>query len=340
MDSRHQLHELAMRLPKAELHLHLEGTLEPEMLLELAERNGVSIPFASAEDARRAYDFANLQDFLDLYYRGTSVLLNRQDFYDLTIAYLRRAAADGVCHVEPFFDPQAHTSRGVEFGTVLEGIVDALRDGERDLGITWRLIMCFLRDFPAEDAMLTLEQALPHRDVISAVGLDSTEVGNPPEKYEAVFARALEQGFLTVAHAGEEGTAADVQRTLDVLHVSRIDHGVRALDDPTLVSRLVSEGIALTVCPLSNVKLRVFDEMGSHNLREMLDLGIVATVNSDDPAYFGGYLLDNYRACIDALELTREQVVTLARNSFTASFLGDAEKARRLAEIERIAENL
>lgn len=336
MDCKNALHELARVLPKAELHLHLEGTLEPEMLLELAERNGVSVPFTSADDARRAYDFENLQDFLDLYYRGTSVLATHQDFYDLTMAYLRRAAADGVRHVEPFFDPQAHTSRGVGFDTVLGGIVDALRDGEADFGISWRLIMCFLRDLSAEDAMLTLEKALPHQDVISAVGLDSTEVGNPPEKFEAVFARALDHGFLTVAHAGEEGTPADVRRTLDVLHVSRIDHGVHALDDPELVSRLVSDGIALTVCPLSNVKLRVFEGLESHNLREMLDAGIVATVNSDDPAYFGGYLLDNYRECIDALELTREQVVTLARNSFTASFLGDAEKAVHLAEIEQV----
>ncbi len=337
MHDRAGLIDLAARLPKAELHLHLEGTLEPEMLLRLAERNGVAIPYSSAQEARRAYDFGNLQDFLDLYYAGASVLLTREDFAELTAAYLRRAAADGVVHVEPFFDPQTHTSRGVAFETALGGIVDALRAGERELGISWRLIMCFLRDLPADDAMATLEEALPHREVITAVGLDSAEVGHPPEKFAAVFERALAEGFLAVAHAGEEGTADDVRRTLDVLGVSRIDHGVRALDDPALVARLVAERVPLTVCPLSNVRLRVVDTAARHNLRRMLEAGIVATVNSDDPAYFGGYLLDNFAAVIEALDLTEEHVVALARNSIEASFLAEEARAAHLAAIDELA---
>lgn len=326
--------DLAARMPKAELHLHLEGTLEPEMLLQFAERNGVAVRFSSAEELRRAYDFADLQSFLDIYYEGTSVLRTSDDFYTLTAAYLRRAADDGVRHVEPFFDPQAHTQRGVSFGDVVDGIISALREGERDLGVSWRLIMCFLRDLPATDAIQTLGDALPYRDVITAVGLDSAELGNPPEKFDGVFDLARSEGFQTVSHAGEEGDAEHVRRTLDVLHVSRIDHGVSAMMDPELVARLVRDRIPLTVCPLSNVKLGGFASVRDHPLREMLDAGIVATVNSDDPAYFGGYLVDNYRAAIESLGLTREHLHTLARNSFEASFLPAGEIEARLAEVD------
>lgn len=328
------LADLARRMPKAELHLHLEGTLEPELLFELAARNDVSLRFDSVEQVRAAYDFVDLQSFLDIYYEGASVLVTEGDFFDLTMAYLHRTAADGVVHVEPFFDPQTHTARGVPFETVLGGIVSALREGEASLGITWRLVMCFLRDLSADDADATLDAALPHLDVITAVGLDSTEVGNPPEKFASVFDRARSAGLLTVSHAGEEGSAADVRRTLDVLHVARIDHGVRALDDPGLVARLVRERIPLTVCPLSNVKLRVFSAMEDHNLREMLDAGLVATVNSDDPAYFGGYVADNYIATIGALGLTADELETLALNSFEASFLSPAEKHARRGDVE------
>lgn len=326
--------DIAARMPKAELHLHLEGTLEPEMLLDLARRNAVPVRFSTADEVRQAYEFTGLQSFLDLYYEGIGVMRTAQDFHDLTAAYLRRASADGVRHIEPFFDPQAHTRRGVPFDDVVGGIVSALREGERELGITWRLVMCFLRDLPAIDAFETLGQALPYRDVITAVGLDSSEIGNPPEKFEGVFSLARAEGFQTVSHAGEEGDAGHVRRTLDTLHVSRIDHGVSSMTDPALVERLVAEGIPLTICPLSNVKLGGFASVREHPLREMLDAGIVATLNSDDPAYFGGYLLDNYRAAIEELGLGRDHLHTLARNSFEASFLTAAEKDARLAEVD------
>lgn len=325
---------LARRMPKAELHLHLEGTLEPEMLLEFAERNSVPVRFSSAEEVRRAYEFTDLQSFLDVYYEGSAVLRTAEDFHDLTAAYLDRAAADGVRHLEPFFDPQAHTRRGLRFDDVIDGIVSALREGERDLGISWRLVMCFLRDLPATDAIQTLGDALPYRDAITAVGLDSAEVGNPPEKFAGVFDLARSEGFQTVSHAGEEGDADHVRRTLDVLHVSRVDHGVSVMSDPDLVARLVRERMPLTVCPLSNVKLGGFASVRDHPLRVMLDVGIVATINSDDPAYFGGYLLDNYRAAIDELGLTREHLHTLARNSFEASFLPAGETDARMAEVD------
>lgn len=326
--------DLASRMPKAELHLHLEGTLEPEMLLDLATRNGVATRFGSPADVRRAYEFDGLQSFLDIYYEGIDVLRTSADFYDLTAAYLAHAAADGVRHVEPFFDPQAHTRRGVAFEDVVDGIVSALREAEQDRGMTWRLIMCFLRDLPAVDAIQTLGDALPYRDVIRAVGLDSSEIGNPPEKFAGVFELARAEGFETVSHAGEEGDADNVRRTLDVLRVSRIDHGVAAMSDPSLVARLVEERVPLTVCPLSNVRLRVCDSVSGHPLRAMLDAGIVATINSDDPAYFGGYLLDNYRAAIEQLGLGCEHLHALARNSFEASFLPPAEREARLAEVE------
>jgi len=324
-------------LPKAELHLHIEGTLEPELMFELARRNGVRVPYASVEAVRRAYVFSNLQSFLDIYYAGCSVLLKEQDFYDLTWAYLTRAAAQGVRHAEIFFDPQTHTDRGVPFETVVTGIHRALEDGRARLNITSGLILCFLRHLSEEAARRTLDEALRYRDWILAVGLDSSEVGHPPGKFKNVYARAREAGLLAVAHAGEEGPPEYVWEALDVLKVRRIDHGVRSVEDERLVERLVQEQIPLTVCPLSNVKLRVFPNLESHNLKQLLDRGLLVTVNSDDPAYFGGYVADNFGASAAALSLSREQLLTLARNSFVASFLPDQQKRTHLDELARIA---
>ncbi len=313
-------------LPKAELHLHIEGTLEPELMFALAKRNGVGLPYGSVEELRAAYDFGNLQDFLDLYYQGMNVLLHEQDFYDLTWAYLERAAAQNVLHTEIFFDPQAHTARGVAFSTVLDGIDRALRDGKARLGMSSNLIMCFLRHLDQDDAMKTLDQALAHKDRIVAVGLDSTEVGHPPAKFKEVFQRARDAGFLAVAHAGEEGPAAYVREALDQLGIVRIDHGNRSLDDEDLVRRLAQAKTPLTVCPLSNLKLAVVKDMKQHPLAEMIDRGLFVTVNSDDPAYFGGYINENYLAVHDALGLTQAQLAAVARNSFEAAFLEKSEK--------------
>lgn len=318
-------------MPKAELHIHIEGSLEPEMMLELAERNGVSLRYASAEEARRAYDFGDLQSFLDLYYEGMQVLLYEQDFYQLTRAYLQKVSEQNVRHTEIFFDPQAHTDRGVPFETVISGIHHALLDAEKQLGISSELIMCFLRHLSAEKAMETLRTALPFGDGIVAVGLDSSEVGHPPRDFKAVFDEAREHGFLTVAHAGEEGPPEYIWQALDDLKVSRIDHGVRCVEDPKLVERLREEQVPLTVCPLSNVKLRVFDSIQDHDLKRMLDLGLRVTVNSDDPAYFGGYVDENFNATREGLQLSREDVYQLSKNSFTASFL-DAERKQRLLD--------
>ena len=329
--------ELVAALPKAELHLHIEGTLEPELMFELAARNQVALPYPDVESVRRAYVFDDLQAFLDIYYAGCRVLLTERDFYDLTMAYLRRAAADGVRHAEIFFDPQTHTERGVPFSTVVDGIRAALRDGEGELGVTSRLILCFLRDLSAESAMATLETALAYGEGIVAVGLDSAEVGNPPEKFRAVFDRAQAVGLLTVAHAGEEGPPEYMWQALDLLHVERIDHGVRCTEDDRLVERLVDEQIPLTVCPLSNVKLRVFPSLEQHNLGDLLRRGVRVTVNSDDPAYFGGYVAQNYVETARALALTTDEVVELARHSFRASFLNPAEQQRHLDEIDDLA---
>jgi adenine deaminase len=318
-------------MPKAELHIHIEGSLEPEMMLELAERNGFSLRCASAEEARRAYDFGDLQSFLDLYYEGMQVLLYEQDFYDLTRAYLQKVSEQNVRHAEIFFDPQAHTDRGVPFETVISGIHRALLDAEKQLGISSELIMCFLRHLSAEEAMETLRTALPFRERIVAVGLDSSEVGHPPRDFKAVFDEAREHGFLTVAHAGEEGPPEYIWQALDDLKVSRIDHGVRCTEDPKLVERLREEQVPLTVCPLSNVKLRVFDSIQDHNLKRMLDLGLRVTVNSDDPAYFGGYVDENFHAAQEGLHLSCEDVYQLTKNSFMASFL-DAERKQRLLD--------
>ena len=328
---------LIARLPKAELHLHIEGSLEPEMLFALAARNGVTIPFDTVEAVRAAYDFSNLQDFLDIYYQGMSVLITEQDFHDLTWAYLERAAADNVRHVEIFFDPQGHTERGVAFETVLNGIEAALKAGEAELGITYRLIMCFLRHLSEEEAFATLDQALPHLERIHGVGLDSSEVGHPPSKFARVFARARELGLHVTAHAGEEGPPEYVHEALDLLEVERIDHGNRALEDPALVARLAEEGMTLTVCPLSNLRLCVIDRIEGSPVKRMLDLGLKVTINADDPAYFGGYVNDNFRAVVDALDLSEADIVRLAENSFTGSFLPMADQIAHLAEIAEIA---
>jgi adenosine deaminase len=327
----------AAALPKAELHLHIEGTLEPELMFDLAKRNKMLLPYDSVEDVRGAYVFSDLQSFLDIYYAGCSMLLTEEDFYDLTWAYLTRAAAQGVRHAEIFFDPQTHTDRGVPFETVVTGIHRALLDGEARLGITSGLILCFLRHLSAEAAMQTLSEALPYREWILAVGLDSSEVGHPPSKFRAVYDRAREAGFLAVAHAGEEGPPAYVWEALDILRVRRIDHGVRSVEDERLVGRLVGEQIPLTVCPLSNVKLRVFPNLRAHNLKQMLDRGLLVTVNSDDPAYFGGYVADNFQAAGAALDLSREQLLKLARNSFLASFLEEEQRRAYLDELDRFA---
>ncbi len=324
-------------LPKAELHLHIEGSLEPELMFALAERNAVSIPFASVEEVRAAYDFSNLQDFLDIYYQGMGVLLVEQDFYDLTMAYLARVHDDAVRHVEIFFDPQGHTERGVAFATAIGGITRALNEANARWGMTSRLIMCFLRHLSEAEAEATLDAALPHLDRIHGVGLDSSENGHPPAKFARVFARARSLGLKLVAHAGEEGPPAYVYEALDVLGVDRIDHGNRSLEDPALVSRLAKSGITLTVCPLSNLKLCVVSDLRQHPLKKMLDAGLSVTVNSDDPAYFGGYVNANFQNVAYALDMSRDDLLTLARNSFTGSFLPESEQGLHLAAINDYA---
>ena len=324
-------------LPKAELHLHIEGSLEPELMFELARRNGIAIPFATVDDVRAAYAFSNLQDFLDIYYQGMGVLQTEQDFYDLTAAYLARAHADGVRHAEIFFDPQGHTARGIPFATVIGGITRALDDAQARYDMSSRLIMCFLRHLSEEEAEATLDEARPWLDRIDGVGLDSSEVGHPPAKFQRVFARARNLGLRLVAHAGEEGPPEYVRQALDLLGVDRIDHGNRSLEDEALVARLADDAMCLTVCPLSNLKLCVVGDMTAHPLKTMLDAGLLATVNSDDPSYFGGYVNANYTAVADALDLSRDELVTLARNSFLGAFLDDDAKARHLAAIDAYA---
>ena len=330
------MEELIRALPKAELHIHIEGTLEPEMMFDLAARNGVALRFGSVEEVRAAYAFTDLQSFLDIYYEGMAVLQTERDFHDLARAYFERAHADGVRHAELFFDPQAHTERGVPFETVVNGLHAAIEEAHADLGITSMLILCFLRHLPADAAMATLEEALPFRDRIAAVGLDSSEAGHPPEDFEEVYARARAEGLRAVAHAGEEGPPEYVWEALDILEVQRIDHGVRSEEDEGLLERLVRDRVPLTMCPLSNVKLRVVDRLEDHNLKRLLRRGVRVTINSDDPAYFGGYIGQNYIETTEALGLTREEVVTIARNSIEATFLDDAAKAGLLAEIEAV----
>ena len=321
-------------IPKAELHIHIEGSLEPEMMFEIAERNGIKLSFKSVEEVREAYKFSNLQSFLDIYYEGARVLQVEQDFYDMTWAYLQKASAQKVRHAEIFFDPQTHTDRGINFNTVITGIHRALEDAEQKLGITSKMIMCFLRHLSAEEAMETLNQAQSYKDWIIAVGLDSSEVGNPPSKFLKVFEKAHEMGFLTVAHAGEEGPPEYIWQALDLLKVSRIDHGVRCVEDMKLVERLVKDQIPLTVCPLSNVKLKVFKSIQQHVLKQMLDFGLCATVNSDDPAYFGGYVNENFLAVQEGLNLDTNDIVGLVKNSFNASFLSDNQKEDFLKEVD------
>lgn len=316
------------KMPKAELHIHLEGSVEPEMMFAIGRRNNIALPFSSVEEARAAYQFEDLQAFLDIYYRGAEVLRTEQDFYDVTWAYLQRCHQQHVIHVEPFFDPQTHTDRGIAFETVVGGITRALKDGDRQLGISSRLIMCFLRHLSADDAMRTLDQAMAFKDHIAAIGLDSSERGNPPVIFQKVFERGLAEGFLAVAHAGEEGPAEYIWQALDLLKARRIDHGVRCIEDENLVGRLREERVPLTVCPLSNVKLRVFDRMADHNILDLLARGLTVTVNSDDPAYFGGYINDNFAALHTGLQMDRDQAVQLARNSFEASFVGEMQKKR------------
>jgi adenosine deaminase len=324
-------------IPKAELHIHIEGSLEPSMVFELAKRHRVALRYGSVDELREAYQFDNLQDFLDIYYAGADVLRDEDDFRTLTRAYLERAAADGVVHAEIFFDPQTHTARGVAIGDVIRGISSALSEGERRLGVSSRLILCFLRHLSEEDAMRTLDEALAFRNLFCAVGLDSSERGNPPSRFARVFRKARDHGLHAVAHAGEEGPAEYITEALDLLGAERIDHGVRCEEDSVLCERLAREGVALTVCPLSNVKLRVFARMEDHNLKRLLERGLKVTVNSDDPAYFGGYVADNYRAVQRALELGRAQIATLARNSLDASFLPPTIRKAWTAKVDAFA---
>jgi adenine deaminase len=324
-------------LPKAELHLHLEGSLEPELMFAIARRNKCDIAFANAEEVKAAYRFSNLQDFLDIYYQSAQVLLAEQDFYDLTLAYLERAAADGVRHAEVFFDPQTHTARGVSLDVVMRGITRALDEGQARFGVTSKLILCFLRHLSEDEALKTFAQAEPWLGRLAAVGLDSSEAGHPPAKFVRVYDAARAAGLKLVAHAGEEGPAPYVREALDLLHVDRIDHGNNALQDERLVRRLVEEQMTLTVCPISNLKLCVVKDLKDHPLRRMLQLGLRATVNSDDPAYFGGYVNDNFRAVTAALDLTKDELTMLAKNSFKGSFLREDEKAQHLATIDEYA---
>lgn len=333
MQHQMQHRELIQSLPKAELHVHIEGTFEPELMFEIAQRNQVDIPYASVDDLKKAYDFHNLQSFLDIYYAGANVLLHEQDFYDLTYAYFEKCKADNVVHTEIFFDPQTHTDRGVAFATVINGIERACQDAKTKLGISSYLIMCFLRHLSEEAAFETLAQAKPYQDKIIGVGLDSSEVGHPPSKFERVFSEAKAQGYLIVAHAGEEGPPEYIWEALDLLKVNRIDHGVRCEEDEQLMARLIAEKMPLTVCPLSNLKLCVVDDMQQHNIKRLLDQGVNVMVNSDDPAYFGGYMNDNFYAITDALDLSSQDIRQLASNSFQASFLPESEKAHWIQKV-------
>lgn len=316
------------QLPKVELHLHIEGTLEPELMFELATRNQITIPYASPNEVREAYQFSNLQAFLDIYYQGANVLIHEQDFFDLTWAYLLRCQQDNVLHSEIFFDPQTHTARGIAFETVVNGIHRALTQAKHELGISSQLIMCFLRHLSEEDALATLEQALPFKDKIIAVGLDSSEQGNPPEKFARVFAKANEAGFLAVAHAGEEGPALNVKNAMELLKVQRVDHGVRCVEDPALVTTLIQSRMPLTVCPLSNLKLKVVESMEQHNVVDLLRQGLCVTLNSDDPAYFGGYMSDNFLAVANAHPVTKQELAQFSLNAIEASFISPEEKQR------------
>jgi len=328
------LEDFIKGIPKAELHLHIEGTFEPELMFEIAKRNNIEIKYKSVEEIKKAYNFSNLQDFLDIYYEGAGVLIEEQDFYDMTWDYLKKVHSQNVLHAEIFFDPQTHTDRGIDFRTVVTGINKALQDSQNKLGMSTRLIMCFLRHLDEEAAMKTLEQALNYKNLITAVGLDSSEVGHPPSKFQRVFEKARQEGFLTVAHAGEEGPAEYVWEALNLLKVSRVDHGNHSLDDEKLIQVLEDRKMPLTVCPLSNLKLKVVKDLKDHPLRKMLEKGLVATINSDDPAYFGGYVNENYLAISNALNLSKEEIAQLAKNSFMASFLGEEAKQQMVYKVE------
>ena len=326
--------EYIKKIPKAELHLHIEGSFEPELMFEIAQRNKVEIPYQSVEEVKKAYQFSCLQDFLDIYYAGASVLFYERDFYDLTMAYFAHCAEENVVHTEIMFDPQTHTKRGISFETVINGIQKAREDAQEKYGISSLLIMSYLRHLSEEDAFETLEQSLPYKHLIKAVGLDSSEKGNPPSKFQKVFEASIKEGYVPVAHAGEEGPAEYIWEALDLLKISRIDHGNNCLTDEVLVKKLVDEKIALTVCPLSNLELKVVDDLKDHPLKKMLNLGLKATVNSDDPAYFGGYMNANFLQTAEALDLTQEDVKTLVKNSFEYSLLSDDEKQKYLIQVE------
>ena len=328
--------ELIKKLPKAELHLHIEGTLEPELMFKLAKRNKIAIPFKSVDEVKFAYNFNNLQSFLDIYYNGTNVLINKQDFFDLTWSYMLRCKENNIVHAEIFFDPQTHTSRGIEFDLIVSGINEALLKGKKELGISSKIIMCFLRHLSEKEAFKILDQAINHKNKIVGVGLDSSEIGNPPRKFEKVFDKAIEEGFLTVAHAGEEGSSEYIWEALNFLKVKRIDHGVKCLEDKKLTEKLRVEQIPLTVCPLSNVKLCVYKKLRDHNLKIMLDKGLMVTVNSDDPAYFGGYLNVNLIESQRALNLSKEDIKKLVINSFKSSFLNESKKKIWIDEVNNL----
>ncbi|MBY8090528.1 adenosine deaminase [Vibrio fluvialis] len=328
--------EFIQQLPKVELHLHIEGSLEPELMFDLAQRNQIAIPFSSPDEVRAAYQFSNLQSFLDIYYQGANVLIHEQDFFDLTWAYLLRCQQDNVMHTEIFFDPQTHTARGIAFETVINGITQALAKGQQELGISSQLIMCFLRHLSEADAMHTLQQALPYKDKIVGVGLDSSEQGHPPEKFQQVFRQAREAGFIAVAHAGEEGPALNIRNAIDLLGVQRVDHGVRCVEDAALVQELKQTRMPLTVCPLSNLKLKVFTEMEQHNIVDLLRQGLCVTINSDDPAYFGGYMTDNFMAVADAHPMSHQELAQFTLNAIEASFISDAEKAHMNAKVHEV----
>jgi adenosine deaminase len=327
--------EFIKKIPKAELHVHIEGTFEPKLMFEIALRNSFPIQYQSVEELKKAYNFNNLQSFLDIYYAGAQVLITEQDFYDLTRAYLEKSHSQNVIHAEIMFDPQAHTSRGIEFKTVISGITRALQDAKNEWGMTSSLIMCFLRHLSEDDAFKTLEMALDYKDLIIAVGLDSSEKGHPPSKFQRVFELALKEGFKTVAHAGEEGPAEYVWEALNLLKVSRIDHGINSMQDEKLVSELAKNQIPLTVCPLSNLKLKVVADLKNHPLKKMLDAELLATVNCDDPAYFGGYINENFIAAADALNISEADIATLAKNSFKASFLDKKKKTRMIEKVDK-----
>lgn len=334
-----QINNFIEGIPKAELHLHIEGTFEPELMFEIAHRNNIPINYQSVDELKKAYNFNNLQEFLDIYYAGASVLIHEQDFYDLTWAYLTKVHAQNLVHTEIFFDPQTHTDRGISFDTVIQGIHNALIDGKDKLGISSQLIMCFLRHLVEASAFETLEQALPYKNWIAGVGLDSSELGHPPSKFERVFSKAMDEGFITLAHAGEEGPAEYVWEAINLLKVSRIDHGNRSLDDDQLIKYIAEKQIPLTVCPLSNLELKVVEDLKDHPLLQLMEAGVMVTINSDDPAYFDGYMNENYIQIATALNFSKKQISQLAKNSFKASFLPDKEKEKLISQVENYYQN-